>query len=282
MTTILHTPAELDARHEPGRTIGLVPTMGALHEGHLSLMRRAAAENDLVVVSIFVNPTQFNDPSDLAKYPRTLERDAELAATAGVDLIYAPEVSTIYPDGFATTVTVSGVTDLWEGESRPGHFNGVATVVSILLNQVRPGRAYFGEKDFQQLAMVRRMQRDLSLPGQIVPCPTVREPDGLAMSSRNARLAPAQRAAAPVLYAALSAMREAALAGETSALRLAIAGAVLIRRVPAFTIDYLNVVDPETLAPLESLAPGARAIAAATIGGVRLIDNLELIPGGSA
>jgi len=169
MTTILHTPAELDARHEPGRTIGLVPTMGALHEGHLSLMRRAAAENDLVVVSIFVNPTQFNDPSDLAKYPRTLERDAELAATAGVDLIYAPEVSTIYPDGFATTVTVSGVTDLWEGESRPGHFNGVATVVSILLNQVRPGRAYFGEKDFQQLAMVRRMQRDLSLPARSSP-----------------------------------------------------------------------------------------------------------------
>ncbi len=281
MTAILRTAAELAALHAPDRTIGLVPTMGALHAGHLSLMRRARAENDLVVVSVFVNPTQFNDPADLANYPRTLERDAELASTAGVDAIYAPDASGIYPAGFATTVAVSGITERWEGEARPGHFAGVATVVTILLNQVRPHRAYFGEKDFQQLATIRRMHRDLALPGEIVPCPTVREADGLAMSSRNARLSPEMREVAPALYQALAAMRDAALAGESSALRLAIAGAVLIKRVPAFEIDYLNVVDPLTLEPLDTVTPGTRAIVAATIGGVRLIDNLGLMPGGA-
>jgi pantoate--beta-alanine ligase len=278
VNTTARTPADLAALRQPGRSIGLVPTMGALHEGHLSLMRRAAVENDLVVVSVFVNPTQFNDPADLEKYPRDLEGDATLAMTAGADVIYAPEVNTIYPEGFVTTVSVSGVTELWEGESRPGHFDGVATVVTILLNQVRPDRAYFGEKDFQQLAMVRRLRRDLSLPGEIVGCPIVREADGLAMSSRNVRLNEAERAVAPVLYEALSAMRGTARDGETSALKLAILGAVLVKRAPLVALDYLQVVDPATLQPVEVVTPGSRAIIAATIGGIRLIDNLALLP----
>ncbi|MDQ3657716.1 MAG: pantoate--beta-alanine ligase [Chloroflexota bacterium] len=281
MTIVVHTPGELASHRTPGQPVGLVPTMGALHEGHLSLIRRAAEENDLVVVSVFVNPTQFNDPSDLARYPRTLDDDTRLAASAGASVIYAPAVETIYPPGFATGVHVAGVTDLWEGESRPGHFDGVATVVSILLNQVRPDRSYFGEKDFQQLAMIRRLHRDLSLPGEIVPCPTVRERDGLAMSSRNARLDVTDRTAAPALNEALDAMREAAIGGERSALKLAILGAVMVKRATQFELDYLQVVDPVSLDPLEVVTPGARAIVAATIGGVRLIDNLALLDDGT-
>ena len=251
--------------------------MGALHVRHLALIRQAADENELVVVSIFVNPTQFNDPADLERYPRSLERDTALAGTAGAQVIYAPAVETVYPPGFATGVHIVGLTESWEGESRPGHFDGVATVVCILLNQVRPDRSYFGEKDFQQLAMVRRMHRDLALPGKIVPCPTVREPDGLAMSSRNVRLDPEDRAAAPSLNRALDAMRQAAGAGERSALKLGIAGAVIVRREPRIDLDYLQIVDPDTLEPLDVVTPSARAIVAATIGGVRLIDNLALL-----
>lgn len=277
MTIVVHTPAELAAHRLSGQSIGLVPTMGALHEGHLSLIHRAAEENGLVIVSVFVNPSQFNDSADLERYPRSLETDTELAASAGATVIYAPAAETIYPSGFATSVRVAGVTDLWEGESRPGHFDGVATVVSILLNQLRPDRSYFGEKDFQQLAMIRRLHRDLSLLGEIVPCPTVRERDGLAMSSRNARLGVADRVAAPALHEALDAMREAAIAGERSALKLAILGAVMVKRAPRFELDYLQVVDPVTLDPLEIVVPGARAIVAATIGGVRLIDNIALL-----
>lgn len=276
MTTVVHTPAELAGYRTTGQSVGLVPTMGALHEGHLSLIRRAA-ENDLAVASIFVNPAQFNDPSDLERYPRILEADTKLAATAGAHLVYAPAVETVYPPGFATGVHVSGITGLWEGESRPGHFEGVATVVCILLNSVLPDRSYFGEKDFQQLAMIRRMHRDLALPGEIVSCPTVREPDGLAMSSRNARLTVEDRAAAPALYEALSAMREAAIGGERSALKLAILGAVMVKRAARLELEYLQVVDPVTLDPAEVVVPGARAIVAATIGGVRLIDNLALL-----
>lgn len=277
MTTLVHTPADWAARRTPGASVGLVPTMGALHDGHLALIRRAAVENDLVVVSIFVNPTQFNDPADLERYPRLLERDTELAVSAGADVVYAPAVETVYPPGFATSIHVAGLTESWEGESRLGHFDGVATVVCVLLNQLRPDRSYFGEKDFQQLAMVRRMQRDLALPGEIVPCPTVREADGLAMSSRNARLGPEDRAAAPALYRALDAMRQAAITGERSALRLGIAGAVIVQREPRLELDYLQVVDPLTLDPLDEVGPDARAIVAATIGGVRLIDNLGLL-----
>jgi len=278
---VITTPAELRDRYQLGASVGLVPTMGSLHEGHLSLIRRAAAENDLAVVSAFVNPTQFNDTFDLARYPRSLERDVELATSAGANLVYAPEVATVYPAGFATRVHVDRITELWEGESRPGHFDAVATVVSILLNQVRPDRAYFGEKDFQQLAMIRQMHRDLAVPGEIVACPTVREPDGLAMSSRNARLSEGERAIAPVLYEALRAMDEAARGGERSSLKLAILGAVIVKRAKEIELEYLQVIDPETLEPLEVAIPGARAIIAATIGNIRLIDNIALLDGES-
>lgn len=262
----------------PGTAVGLVPTMGALHEGHLSLIRWAATENDLVVVSVFVNPAQFNDPADLERYPRTLDRDLVLASGAGASVIYAPAVTTIYPDGFTTSVHVSGVTEHWEGESRPGHFDGVAMVVSILLNQIRPDRAYFGEKDWQQLMMIHRMHTDLALPGAIVAAPTVREADGLAMSSRNSRLRKEERTAATVLWRALTAMREMVATGEADALKLALMGAIIIRREPAVTLDYLQVVDPETLEPVDTVELGARAIVAATIGSTRLIDTMALVP----
>lgn len=281
MTTIQfpRTPNDLRAwRTEAPGSVGLVPTMGALHRGHESLIRRAAAENDRVVVSIFVNPAQFNDASDLERYPRDLDRDVAIVEAAGAAAIYAPAVEAIYPDGFATKVSVAGLTGDLEGESRPGHFDGVATVVSILLNQVRPDRSYFGEKDFQQLAMVRRMHRDLALPGEIIGCPTVREEDGLALSSRNVRLSPVARRAALVLSKALFAMRDQAEPGSDTAFRLTTMGAVLIKTEPAVDLDYLQIVDPDTLLPVDRLTPGTRALVAATVGGVRLIDNVELVP----
>lgn len=278
MTTplVVTTHAELRTALDGDHTVGLVPTMGALHDGHVELIRRAASENDRVVVSVFVNPTQFNDPADLEKYPRTLENDLDVAGKAGAHVVYAPVAAQIYPEGFATSVSVSGITDLWEGESRPGHFDGVATVVTILLNQVRPTRSYFGEKDFQQLAMVRRMHRDLALPGEIVPCPIVREPDGLALSSRNVRLSPETRAIAPALHESLVAMSEAADGGERATLKLAILGAVMLKRHPEIALEYLQVVDPATLLPIDEVMRGSRVLIAATLGGVRLIDNIAL------
>ncbi len=276
---VVTTPAawrDLRAAAQPGASAGLVPTMGGLHEGHLSLIRRAAAENDLVVVSVFVNPMQFGDPADLENYPRSLDRDLDLASDAGASVVYAPAVETIYPARFATSVHVSGVTERWEGESRPGHFDGVATVVTILLNQIRPDRAYFGEKDWQQLVLIRGMHTDLALPGTIVACPTVREADGLAMSSRNSRLSDKERAAATVLWRALTAMREMTGTGEADALKLALMGAIIIRREPAVTLDYLQVVDPETLEPVDIVRPGSRAIVAAMVGSTRLIDTMAL------
>lgn len=277
---IARTPDEVMDATLGAVTVGLVPTMGALHEGHLSLIRRSDAENDDTVISIFVNPAQFNDPGDLARYPRTPEDDIGRAREAGARIFYMPSVETIYPAGFATTIHVAGITDRWEGAARPGHFDGVATVVSVLLNQIQPTRAYFGEKDVQQLAMVRRLHRDLALPGEIVGCPTVRDPDGLALSSRNARLSPDDRAAALALPAALFAMRTAARAqeGSTDVAALVEAGRILIAAQPAIDLDYLAVVDPATLEPLTALVPGARAIVAATVGGTRLIDTLELCP----
>jgi pantoate--beta-alanine ligase len=260
-------------------TVGLVPTMGALHEGHLSLIRRSDAENDDTVVSIFVNPTQFNDPDDLAHYPRHPEADMELAREADARIFYMPEVGTMYPDGHVTTVRVGGITERWEGASRPGHFDGVATIVSILLNQLQPTRTYFGEKDFQQLAMVRRMHRDLSLPGHIVGCPIVRDPDGLALSSRNARLSAEDRAAALVIPATLFAIRTQVQEGNVDIAALETAGRALIEVEPSVALDYLAIIDPETLEPAISVTPGARVIVAATVGGTRLIDNLQLLPG---
>lgn len=277
MAPVISDPDEL--REALGAAqVGFVPTMGALHAGHVALIERAARENACTVVSIFVNPTQFNDPSDLARYPRNLDHDVEVASDAGADVIYAPDAETVYPPGFSTFVEVGGLTDRWEGEARPGHFRGVATVVTILLNTVRPRRAYFGEKDYQQLLVVRRMQRDLRLPGEIVACPTVREPDGLALSSRNARLTPEQRQTAVALPRSLFAMAAAAKEGERRAANLLALGRQQLEEAPGLEIEYLAVVEPDELAPVEEVTPGTRVIAAVRLGDVRLIDNLELLP----
>src|SRR5579884_2766877 len=249
MTTIVRTREELRAALA-GEAPGLVPTMGALHAGHLALIRRAAAENPRTVVSVFVNPTQFNDPADLAVYPRDLAGDIALAAEAGADLIFAPDVAAIYPPGFATHVDVSKLGERWEGAARPGHFRGVATVVTVLLNLVRPARAYFGEKDFQQLTIVRRLHRDLALPGEIVGCPTMRDADGLALSSRNARLSPDERRQAVAIPRALFRMVGLANAGERDAARLLDAGRAELASTPYLTLEYLAVVNPTDLAPV--------------------------------
>ena len=256
---------------------GLVPTMGALHAGHLSLIARSASENPLTVVSIFVNPTQFTNPEDLGRYPRDLDADAALARQAGADLIFAPEVGTIYPSGFDTTVAVGHLSDRWEGASRPGHFRAVATVVTILLNLAQPARAYFGEKDFQQLQVVRQIHRDLALPGEIVGCPTVRDDDGLALSSRNVRLSREERVRASALPRAIAAVRAAAAHGETDTRQLEAAGLAELDTA-GVRVDYLALVDSNSLEPLQSLGRGARLLVAAHVGGTRLIDNAAVDP----
>jgi pantoate--beta-alanine ligase len=260
-----------------GEAPGLVPTMGALHEGHLSLIRRSAAENRRTVVSVFVNPTQFTDPADLARYPRDLAADTALATAAGADLIFAPGTEEIYPLGFATAVEVGGLGDRWEGEFRPGHFRGVVTVVTILLNAVRPAAAYFGEKDYQQLTIVRRLHRDLHLPGRIVGCPTIRDADGLALSSRNARLTSAQRARAAAVPRALFRMASLAASGERNATSLIDAGRAELDAVPDIAVDYLAVVEPRTLEPLVTVVSDARVLVAVRLGEIRLIDNVALL-----
>ena len=272
---VLKTPDEID-HIRPDGPLGLVPTMGALHDGHASLIRVAAAECDAVVVSIFVNPTQFNDPADLDRYPRRLELDRAFAGDAGATAIYAPEMSTIYPEGYATQVSVSGITQWWEGEHRPGHFDGVATVVAILLNQVHPDRSYFGEKDWQQLAMIRRMARDLSLPGEIIGCPVIRDRDGLALSSRNARLSDEERSTALVIPQALRAMQDAVGMGESDTSVLLNIGTSVLNRKPAVTVEYLALVDPETLESVDRIRTGTRALIAARVGATRLIDTMDL------
>ena len=270
-----------------GETVGLVPTMGALHAGHLALVARARAECDRVVATLFVNPKQFNDSDDLDSYPVDEADDAAGFAGAGVDLMYAPPVSEMYPDGFATAVSVAGLTDCLCGATRPGHFDGVSTVVAKLFNQVPADRAYFGEKDYQQLLVVRRMARDLDLAIHIVTVPTVREADGLALSSRNRGLTPAQRTIAPRLYETLVALA-ADLAGAPGAARGAApgvapaAGPALARgrddlaRAGFERIDYLDLRDGETLAARDRAAPGARLFAAAWLGDIRLIDNIAV------
>jgi len=262
----------------PREGVGFVPTMGYLHRGHLALVERARRENPFVVVSIFVNPLQFGPGEDYHRYPRDLERDQALLEAAGVDLLFAPGVEAMYPEGFATRVQVEGpLTALWEGAVRPGHFQGVATVVARLFLLVRPERAYFGEKDYQQLLVVRRMVQDLGFPLEVVGVPTVREEDGLALSSRNVYLSPETRKKAPVLYRALLAIREAARSGRGVAEALE-AGERVLAGVPEFRPDYLAVVHPETLLPLARWVPGARALVAGRFPEVRLIDNLEVYP----
>ncbi|MFT4041398.1 MAG: pantoate--beta-alanine ligase [Thermomicrobiales bacterium] len=271
---VYESPAEFPLSRSGGW--GLVPTMGALHEGHRQLIAQAAAENDDVVVSVFVNPAQFGNTSDLARYPRQIEADVRAAADAGATIIYAPTPETVYPPGFATWIEPGDLAARWEGRSRPCHFRGVATVVGILLNTVRPARSYFGEKDFQQLQIIRRMHRDLQLPGAIVGCPTVRDADGLALSSRNARLSASGRASAAAIPRALFAIAEAARAGITSAEDLVRGGAGLFAD-PAIAVDYLTIVDPETLLPVEAVTAGSRVMTAVEIDGVRLIDNVGLL-----
>ena len=264
--------AVADAR-KAGHRIGLVPTMGYFHEGHLALMRRAREQAGFVVVSLFVNPTQFNDPGDLARYPRDEARDARLAEGTGAALLFAPEPAEIYPAGHATAVAVSGVTERLEGESRgPGHFRGVATVVAKLFNIVRPDLALFGQKDAQQALVIRRMARDLDFPLEIEVVPTVREPDGLAMSSRNSLLSPDARARAPLLAKALSAVRSAAENGERDPGRALEAGRAILAG-GGIAPEYFEIVDAETLAPVSRLGGALLAVIAAPVGGIRLIDN---------
>ncbi len=270
---VFRTPEELRSPR-PG-SWGLVPTMGALHAGHLTLIARAAAENDAAVVSIFVNPSQFGSASDLSRYPRDLETDIAKAASAGASIIYAPDVSTVYPPGFSTWVEPGALADRWEGKSRPGHFRGVATVVSILLNSVRPERSYFGEKDYQQLQIIRRMHRDLQLPGCIVPSPTVRDMDGLALSSRNARLSAAGRATARRIPMTMAAIADAARGGVREIEDLEAIGRRILAH-PGLQLDYLAIVDAETLEPAGTNVCTYRVLLAAEIDGVRLIDNIAL------
>ncbi|THF88975.1 pantoate--beta-alanine ligase [Deinococcus sp. KSM4-11] len=277
--------------------VGFVPTMGYLHEGHATLIRQARRACDVVVLSIFVNPLQFGPKEDLAKYPRDLERDLHVAAEAGVDAVFYPEVGTMYPPGFDTRVVVSGVSEPLDGASRPGHFVGVATVVLKLLNLVRPDRVFLGEKDWQQLAVLRRMVTDLNVPVEVVGVPTVREPSGLAMSSRNSYLSAPQKQRAVVLVQALRAVQAAYAGGErrTSALRQA--GLDVLAHEPDAEVEYLDVVGGDLRAP-DSLVrdtaernrvdndPMTRVLVAARMYGVRLIDNLPLdvgtAPGGDA
>ncbi len=259
-------------------TIGLVPTMGALHEGHLSLISHAREHCDLVVVSLFVNPAQFNERADLERYPRDEQRDSKLAAAAGADVLFAPSVEEVYPAGFATTVEVLGVTERLEGAARgPEHFRGVSTVVTKLLCMAMPDAAYFGQKDAQQVVVIRRLAADLNLPVRIEALPTVREPDGLALSSRNALLAPGDRARALALPAALRAATALAAGGERSTAALLDAAREAMR---PFDVEpeYLALVDPDTLEPLERLDGEALLAIAARVGEVRLIDNTTLSP----
>jgi pantoate--beta-alanine ligase len=275
---VARTRAELEmALARLPRPLGAVPTMGALHAGHLSLARRARAENASVALTIFVNPTQFLPHEDFERYPRPLERDLALAEEVGVDLVFAPPVEEVYPPGFATTVSVAGPSQRWEGVCRPGHFTGVATVVTRLLNLLRPERAYFGEKDYQQLQVVRRLVSDLALPVEIVGCPTVRDPDGLALSSRNVYLSPEERQRALALSRALFTAAERVAVGERDARALE---ALMHQHVTAagLEVDYLAVVDPVSLEPVSEVRHPARALGAVRVGTVRLIDNVALVP----
>lgn len=274
VTTICEIQVMLGEALAQGVSVGLVPTMGALHEGHLSLIRRARSENGLVVVSIFVNPTQFGSGEDLQLYPRDLERDRALAAAAGADVVFSPTVEEMYPEGYSTWVEVEGLTAGLCGASRPGHFRGVSTVVAKLLNICRPERAYFGQKDAQQLAVVKRMVRDLDLGVGIVPCPTVREQDGLAMSSRNARLTRQERVQSPILYRALQAAEELVQNGEREATALKGAIRDVLAEAGLARVDYVDIVRATDLSPISTVSGECLVGAAVWFGGTRLIDNI--------
>lgn len=272
--------AALNEVRSRGATVGFVPTMGALHAGHTSLIARARSECYAVAVSVFVNPTQFNDPADLAAYPRDFERDVEIASRAGADFVYLPSVEEVYPPGDATVVSVPRLSGILEGAARPGHFDGVATVVAKLLATVGPCTAYFGEKDYQQLLVVKALARDLRLPAAIVGCPTVREEDGLALSSRNARLSPDARYAAACLYHALQEGRSLIEAGERDPQKVESAMRDVVATEPLASLDYAVAVGAHDLLAQERLEGEVRLMLAATFEGVRLIDNLGVaVPG---
>jgi pantoate--beta-alanine ligase len=273
---VVESPVEARsiARRLP-QPLGLVPTMGALHAGHLSLVERAVRENASVVASIFVNPLQFGQGEDFARYPRDFERDAAALRACGVDLLYAPSAEMMYPPGFVTAIDPGPVARGYEGSSRPGHFAGVATVVAKLLNTLEPARLYLGQKDAQQVAVLQTVVRDLDLPVEVVVVPTLRDEDGLALSSRNVYLSAEERAAAPSLHRALAAVASALAAGESDVANATLGAALLIRA--PLQLEYLAVVEPRTFAPLQKAVPGALVIGAARAGTTRLIDN-ECVP----
>ena len=275
-TTINEMRRACRAARLAGRRLGLVPTMGALHDGHLSLVRAARASCDAVAVSIFVNPTQFGPNEDLAKYPRSFERDRELLEREGVELLFAPAADEMYPGGAVTWVLVEELSGKLDGRSRPVHFRGVTTVVAKLFHIVEPDVAFFGQKDAAQVAIIRRMVRDLNLPVEIAVCPIVREPDGLAMSSRNAYLDPLQRKQALVLHRSLMRVQQLSGAGQRSAAKLAAAGREEVAAERSVRLDYFEIVDPDTLDPVEDVAQGTLVAVAAFVGTTRLIDNILL------
>lgn len=275
MRTLAQLRSTVARWRREGATVAVVPTMGALHEGHLSLVRAALARAERVIVTLFVNPKQFNSAADLAAYPRTEDEDAAKLGPLGAHMLYVPDAEEIYPEGFATTVSVSGVSEVLCGAARPGHFDGVATVVAKLFLQTGADLAFFGEKDFQQLHVVRRMARDLDIPVEIVTCPTVREADGLALSSRNARLSQSERAIAPRLADILIATSRSLAAGAAVSVKLDEAKAAIL--AAGFDrIEYLELRAEDDLAPLDDLRRPARLLAAVWLGQTRLIDNLEV------
>lgn len=261
-----------------GKRLALVPTMGALHEGHLSLVRAARAASNVVAASIFVNPTQFGPNEDLAKYPRSFERDCEMLECEGVEFVFAPSVEEMYPAGTVTWVTVEELSGKLDGRSRPGHFRGVTTVVAKLFHIVEPDKAFFGQKDAAQVAIIRRMVRDLNQPVEILVCPIVREADGLAMSSRNAYLSAEERKRALVLHRSFERVKQLVNAGERDAARLIAAGRGEFAQESSVRLDYFEVVDPDTLDPVADVSKGALVAVAAYVGATRLIDNVLLEP----
>ena len=261
--------------------LGLVPTMGAIHQGHLSLVEAARRDCDVVAASIFVNPLQFGPKEDFARYPRTFDDDCQRLAAAGVDLLFAPSVQEMYPAGATTFVEVNGLSERLDGASRPGHFRGVATVVNKLFNIIAPDHAYFGQKDAAQVAVLQAMVRDLNLPVRIVVCPIVREPDGLAMSSRNVYLSSEQRTTALALSRSLRLVQTEADHGETNSAAVRAAAVDVLKGEPDLEIDYVEVVSPDTLEPVATIAPRALVAVAAWVGETRLIDNLIVTPGRS-
>jgi len=277
-TTIPEARAACRDARASRKRLGLVPTMGALHEGHLSLVRAAKAQCDAAAVSIFVNPAQFGPTEDLSKYPRQFDRDCQLLEKEGVEILFVPPVEEIYPHGAVTWVLVEGLSEKLDGRSRPGHFRGVTTIVAKLFHILEPDTAFFGQKDAAQLAVIRRMVQDLNFPVEIVACPIVREPDGLAMSSRNAYLNREERIRALVLQRSLQKARQQLQAGERSSAKLISAAKEVIASEPQVVLDYFEIVDPDTLDSVERISQKTLVAVAAYVGSTRLIDNLVLNP----